>query len=240
MADFIVRVFSFSVVPLLLSGAILLLDRSARTRERRLEVPLTMLFGVGVAAGGLSSFFGHFFVSDIVADLVGWPRGSPFQLEMAFANLGVGILGLVAASRRDGFREATVIMVTVLGVGASFVHVMDMIATGNLAPGNTIQNAANLIKPVFLIPLLLASRHAERSATSEAQTLQFELWRAPLLRSVGIVAAIVATAFAVGFAVGQTLLVSTLGTIAAFALTAIILARSPAHQSAVHVPGRSA
>ena len=216
-----------------------MLDRSARTRDRRLEVPLTMLFGVGVAAGGISSFFGHFFISDIVADSVGWPRGSPFQLEMAFANLGVGILGLIAASRRDGFREATVIIVTVLGVGASIVHSMDMIATGNLAPGNTVQNVTNLVKPLFLIPLLVASRRAERSATSDAQTPQFELWRAPLLKSVGIVAGIGATAFAVGFAVGETLLVSTLGTIAAFGSTAIILARSPLHQPAVHLPGKS-
>lgn len=224
-----VRIFLFSILPLLLSAGILLLDRSASTRERRLEVPLVLLFGFGVAAGGIGSFFGHLFLSDMVADSIGWPQGSPFQLEMAFANLAIGILGIVAAGRRDGFREATVIAVTVLGVGASIVHFLDIIATGNMAPGNTIQNVANLIKPAFLIPLMLALRHAERSATSETHTLQFELWRAPLLQSAAVVTAIVATAFGVGFAVGQPLFASMLGTAAASAVTAVILARSSAH-----------
>ena len=32
--------------------------------------------------------------------------------------------------RRDGFREATVIAVTVFGVGATIVHVSDIIQTG--------------------------------------------------------------------------------------------------------------
>ncbi len=201
MTTYIVRVSLFSILPLLLSAGILLLDRSASTRERRLEVPLIFLFGLGVGGSGIASFFGHLFASDIVADAIGWPRGSPFQLEMAFANLAVGILGVVAAGRRDGFREATVIAVTVLGVGASIVHFMDILATGNLAPGNTIQNIANLIKPAFLIPLLAASRRAEGAAHSEADTPPFELWRAPLLQAVGSVTAIVATAFAVGFAV---------------------------------------
>jgi Family of unknown function (DUF6790) len=230
MTDVGVRVFLFSILPLLLSAGILLLDRSANTRARRLEVPLIYLFGLGVAASGIASFFGHFFFSDVVADSVGWPRGSPFQLEMAFANLAIGLLGIVAAGRRDGFREATVIAVTVLGVGASTVHLMDLLATGNLAPGNTVQNVANLIKPAFLIPLLVASRRAERSEISDATTPQFELWRSPLLQSVAIATAIVATAFAMGFAIGQAVFVSALGTIAAAAVIALILARSPAHK----------
>jgi Family of unknown function (DUF6790) len=230
MTLYAVRVFLFSILPLLLSAGILLLDRSASTRERRLEVPLIFLFGLGVASGGIASFFGHLLMSDIVAESIGWPTGSPFQLEMGFANLAVGILGVIAAGRRDGFREATVIAVTVLGVGASIVHTMDILATGNLAPGNTIQNVANLIKPAFLIPLLAASRRAERVDSSEAGTPPFELWRAPLLQAVGIDAFIVAIAFAVGFAIQQTLIISLLGASGAGALTAIILARSPAHR----------
>jgi len=44
-----------------------------------------------------------------------------------------------------------VIAVTVFGVGATIVHVSDIIQTGNLAPGNTIQNVGNLLKPALLI-----------------------------------------------------------------------------------------
>ena len=86
--------------------------------------------------------------------------------------------------RRDGFREATVIAATVLGVGAT-VHVMDVIESGNLAPGNTIQNVSNLLRPALLIAFLAASRRAERSPVSEAQTAGFDQWRGPRIRAAG-------------------------------------------------------
>lgn len=236
MTVFGVRVFLFSILPLLLSAGILLLDRSASSRERRLEIPLIFLFGIGVAGSGIASFFGHLFLSDIVADSVGWPRGSPFQLEMAFANLALGLLGIIATSRRDGFREATVIAVTALGIGASVVHIMDILATGNITPGNTIQNVANLIKPAFLIPLLIGSRRAEQSSNSESHSAHFDAWRAPLLRLVAIVTVLVATSFGLGFAIGQLLAISVLGIIISSAVTAIILAKSPTHKHSSQRP----
>jgi uncharacterized protein DUF6790 len=57
-------------------------------------------------------------------------------------------LALSPMGRRDGFREATVIAVTVFGVGASVVHVMDVIESGNLAPGNIVQNVSNLLRRI--------------------------------------------------------------------------------------------
>ena len=118
---------------------------------------MIFLFAIGVAGNGISSFFGHFFLSDIVAESVGWPSGNLFQLEMGFANLTIGVLGLVAVGRRDGFREATVIAVTVLSVGATIVHLMDIVETGNLAPGNTLQNVGNLLRPTLLILFIYLS-----------------------------------------------------------------------------------
>jgi hypothetical protein len=60
-------------------------------------VYLIYLFMLGVAASGLSGFFGHVFIPDAVAESIDWPRGSPFQQEMGFANLALGVLGLIAA-----------------------------------------------------------------------------------------------------------------------------------------------
>jgi 4-amino-4-deoxy-L-arabinose transferase-like glycosyltransferase len=128
------RVFIYSILPLIIAVGHLGLDKSSRSHERKLEIFLLYLFGVGVAGSGIGGFFGHFFISDSVAESIGWPTGNPFQLEVGFANLAVGILGIVAMGRRDGFREATVIAVTVLGVGATIVHARDIIETGNLAP----------------------------------------------------------------------------------------------------------
>ncbi|UCF28905.1 MAG: hypothetical protein JSW42_04285, partial [Chloroflexota bacterium] len=138
----IIRISIYSILPLLVAGAQMVLDKSTNTRERKLELFLIYLFSLGVAGSGIAGFISHFFISDLVAELIGWPAGNPFQLEVAFANLMLGVLGLIAAGRRDGFREATVIAVTVFGVGATVVHLMDIFETGNLAPGNTVQNFA--------------------------------------------------------------------------------------------------
>src|SRR5215203_5735124 len=168
------RIFVYSILPIIIAIGQVGLDKGSRSRERKIETFLLYLFGIGVAGSGIGGFFGHFFISDLVAESIGWPTGNPFQLEVGFANLAVGILGIVAMGRRDGFREATVIAVTVFGVGATIVHARDIIETGNLAPGNTLQNVGNLLKPALLVGFLAASRRAERSPGSEAHTPGFD------------------------------------------------------------------
>ena len=63
-----IRVFSFSILPVIIAVGHLSLDRSSRPRERRLEIFLLYLFGIGVAGSGIGGFFGHVFLSDQVAE----------------------------------------------------------------------------------------------------------------------------------------------------------------------------
>jgi 4-amino-4-deoxy-L-arabinose transferase-like glycosyltransferase len=221
-----IRVFAFSVLPVIIAAGHLGLDRSSRPRERRLEIFLLYLFGVGVAGSGIGGFFGHVFLSDTVAESIGWPTGNPFQLEVGVANLAVGILGIVAMSRRDGFREATVIAATVFGVGATVVHGMDVIESGNLAPGNTIQNISNLLRPALLIGFLAASRRAERSPGSEAQTPGFEQWREPRISAAGVMAGSVAAGFGGGFAIDLPVVGTLAGILVGAGLAALVVARA--------------
>ena len=223
MTIFALRIFIFSILPLLLAGAVIVLDRTLSSKERRLEVLLIFLFALGVAGSGIGSFFAHLFLSDMVAESIGWPAGSPFQLEIAFANLTLGVLGIVAAGRRDGFREATVIAVTVFGLGATIVHIMDIAATGNLAPGNTLQNVLNLLKPALLIGVLALARRAEALPGSENGTSDFDRWRTPIAKAAGPVTATVATAFGLGFAVDSPVLITRLGSHISFAIIVVIL-----------------
>ena len=162
-----------------------------------------------------------------MAESIGWPTGNPFQLEVGFANLALGILGIIAMGRRDGFREATVIAVAVFGIGATIVHVRDIIETGKLAPGNTIQNIGNLIKPALLIGFLVASRRAERSPDSEAHTSGFDIWRGPRIQAAGLITGGIAAGFSLGFAVDQPAIGALFGTLvgAGFATLAIVRAR---------------
>jgi len=227
-----IRVFAFAILPVLIAAGHLGLDSSSRPRERRLEIFLLYLFGIGVAGSGIGGFFGHVFLPDPVAESIGWPTGNPFQLEVGVANLAVGILGVVAMGRRDGFREATVIAATVFGVGATVVHVMDVIASGNLAPGNTIQNISNLLRPALLIAFLAASRRAERSPASEAQTPGFERWREPRIHAAGLMTGSVAAGFGAGFAIELPAVGTLVGTLVGAGLAALVVARASSGISA--------
>jgi hypothetical protein len=213
------RLFAFTVLPVLLATLHVRSDAGAKGRLRAAEVYLIYLFMLGVAAGGLSGFFGHVFTPDTVAESIGWPNGNPFQQEMGFANLALGVLGFIAAERRDGFREATVIVIAIVGLGATLIHVIDMVQEGNLAPGNSIQNIGNLLKPALLIPILVMSR---RSESDDAGDLSFDPWRRTVLRTAGIVTAVVGAGFGIGFSIER----AVPATLLAAALAAGIVARS--------------
>jgi len=232
MGTVALRVFVYSILPLIIAVGHLGLDKSSPSHERKLEIFLLYLFGVGVAGSGIGGFFGHVFISDSVAESIGWPTGNPFQLEVGFANLAVGILGIVAMGRRDGFREATVIAVTVLGVGATIVHARDIIETGNLAPGNTLQNVGNLLKPALLIGFLAASRWAEHSPDSEVHTSGFDTWRGPRIEAAALITGCVAAGFSVGFAIDQPLIGTLVGTLVGAGLAAFVIDRSSGGASA--------
>ncbi len=230
MSVALLRLFIFTAFPLLLAGSLILIDRTADSRARKFELLLIVLFAVSVAGSGISNFFAHFFMADMVAEFIGWAPGSPFQLEVAFANLALGVLGIVAVGRRDGFREATVMAVTIFALGASIVHVMDIIATGNLAPGNSLQIVLNLLRPALLIWALRASRQAEAVPRPEAGTVEFEQWRMPLVQSTAPLTIAVSTAYGLGFAVGQPWLLTLLGAIAGAGIVVAALGRSPLHE----------
>lgn len=230
MTIFTIRVTIFTILPLVLAAVILLIDQSANSRERRIEVFMIFLFALGVAGSGIGGFFGHLFLSDQVAESVGWPTGSPFQLEMGFANLVLGVLGIIAVGRRDGFREATVIAVAIVGFGATVVHIIDILETGNLAPGNTIQNFANLVRPTLLIGFLIAARRPESKPDSETGTIEFDHWRQPLGLAAGIATAVVATGFGLGFAIGQPTLLTMIAIITSLAVLVVVISRSSGHQ----------
>lgn len=208
---FLGRLYAYSLLPLLLTLGHLAIDRESRRSPRWMEIFSLYLLAISVGASGISGAFGHLFLSDLVAEGIGWPTGSPFQLEMGFANLTLGILGFMAMSRRDGFRSATIIATTILGVGATLVHLWDIVAAGNLAPGNTLQNVANLLDPILLIIL---ARFADKHRLVGASQQAFHDWQLRQLPIAGMAAAGIGTGFGVGYALGGLFLWTTLGVLA--------------------------
>ena len=222
------RLALFTVLPVLLGAALVIFDRTAIGPVRRAEAFLIPLFIVGVGGSGISGFIEHVFISDPAARSIGWEPGSPFQLEVGFAHLAIGLLGAVAAERRDGFREATVAAATVFSVGATLVHLMDIAASGNLISGNLLLHVANLAMPALLIWLLVALRRAERA---EPPTIVLRSWMIPVRRGSVAAVAIAASAFPVGYATGQVVALSLAGIAVAALAFWWIVSRAPSHRA---------
>jgi hypothetical protein len=197
---FLIRLFTYSIVPLLLAVGHILYDKETKTRTQQIELFMIYLLAISVGANGLGGAFGHLFYADVVAEAIGWQAGSPFQLEMGFANLTLGILGILAVGRRDGFRTATIIATIVIGFGATSVHLHDIIAHGNLSAGNTIQNIANLLDPILLIGLSWwATQHNDINGAT--------FWRWHMRHGIiaGMTAGSIGIGFGIGYAVGWLL-----------------------------------
>jgi len=92
-----------------------------------------LLFTIGI--NNLVNFVAHVFFGDFSAEFIGWPN-SPFQAEVGFASLGVGIAGVIAFKASLPFRFATLIPPSAFAWGAAAGHIYQMIVAHNFSPGN--------------------------------------------------------------------------------------------------------
>ena len=221
-----VRVLLFGVLPLVLAVVHIWLDERVRHRPQRLEVFMLYVLAVGVAGSAIGAFFAHAFLADEVAESIGWPAGNPFQLEVAFANLALGTLAVLAMDRRDGFRDATVIAVTIVAGGATVTHVTDIVETGNLAAGNTVQNLANVLRPGVLIWLLLAIRRTTGAGGHAEEPAFLGPWRDTAVSAAAQATAVVSATFSIGYAVDRPAVGAAAGALLATAATAHAVSRA--------------
>jgi len=105
-----------------------------RTRSFIIETILRASLGID-GFGNIISFFIHIFLADEIARSIGWQTGSPFQYEVAVANLAIGIISFMCFWRRDFYFPA-VIAKSVFAGGAGIIHLLDLFATGNVSLGN--------------------------------------------------------------------------------------------------------
>jgi hypothetical protein len=106
------------------------------------------LFGLGGA--GLYGFIMHAFFPLKAAMSIGWVI-SPFQYEVAMADLAIGVLGVLSFNARYGFRLATVIASVCYLWGDATGHLYQIVRYQDFAIGN----AGSWLWMDILIPLLL-------------------------------------------------------------------------------------
>jgi len=101
------------------------------------------------------------------ASFIGWAN-SPFQLEVGFASLGFGVLGLIAFKAKLGFRAATVIGPAFFLWGAAGGHIYQMIKAHNFSPGNAgVIFWMDIILPIIGFVLLYQQYKLEKADSAE-------------------------------------------------------------------------
>ncbi|MFI1105821.1 DUF6790 family protein [Streptomyces melanogenes] len=92
---------------------------------------------------------------DAMADVIGFAR-SPFQFEIAFANLGLAVLGFRGASASPRERLTSGLAAAAFLWGAAIGHVYQWFAGGDHAAGNTGGILANdVLIPAVMIALAM-------------------------------------------------------------------------------------
>jgi hypothetical protein len=99
---------------------------------------------------------GHLLMPDKVAKGIGWPTGSPFQRELGFVSLGLGIAGLMCGTYTGDFWLAVIIIYSSFLLGAGAGHVYELRKHGN----HDTFNAGPIMYTDIVIPLVLIGLYA--------------------------------------------------------------------------------
>ncbi len=104
----------------------------------------------------------HTVFHTMAASFIGWDD-SPFQLEVGFASLGFGIMGLLAIKKNFGLRLGLVIGTSAFLWGAAGGHLYEIFEKGNYASGNAgVMLWTGLLMPVLSIVLLYLSYKTDK------------------------------------------------------------------------------
>ena len=153
-----------TVAHLLYAGA------TPRSSERVIETALLYLLVIGAGVAGLLAFVGHAFYAAQTARSIGWPSGSPFQFEVAVADLSYGVLGLMCIRWRGPFWLATGVATSIFFLGCNYGHFYQALVNDNHAPDNYgLINLFEILWPAAVLTLLVpymrwwSSHHAARA-----------------------------------------------------------------------------
>lgn len=107
-----------------------------------------LLLTVGLI--GIEGFIFHAFLGQQTAAMIGW-QDSPFQYEVAVANLSFGVLGIIAFIKNDyNFNLATVIGFAVWFFGDGVGHIYQLLQLKDMAP----YNAGSTLYTDLLLPIM--------------------------------------------------------------------------------------
>jgi len=157
---------SLLVVGLICSLISLFFKKGPLSKSVIVEAFVAYFFLFSIGIGYLNNFLMHVVFAEYTAKFIGWAN-SPFQLEVGFASLGMGVAGLIAFKRNLSFRSAAFLPPALFLWGAAGGHVYQIIKTHNMAPGNAGAILwTDILLPVVGFALLYAQWKTARSNES--------------------------------------------------------------------------
>lgn len=163
-------VYFFLPFVIAIIGALIHTRRQGTSGARTLElffVWWTVANGISGILGGLAHIGPN---ADETAENIGFTQ-SMFQWEVGWNDIGMGVLMLGVAWRRDfGWMTAAVVMWSIGYLGDAIGHAMQWIAHDNTAPANVWALPTDVIGPVVGMALLAAlwRAHQREGASTTA------------------------------------------------------------------------
>lgn len=134
-----VILFAISAIPILTNPP-------GDWRQELLQNGVVYLIGWAGIGAGIS----HILFARKTRESIGWAP-SPFETEVGFADLAMGVAGVMAAGQPSAFWLAVIIVNAIFRVGCGVGHVRDMVQRRNFATNNTAILLVNFGVPVFLV-----------------------------------------------------------------------------------------
>ena len=136
-------------------------DGFTRTNIAEELLAYFILFSVGFSF--LYNFFFHVFFGELAASFIGW-ADSPFQAEVGYASLGFAAVGFLALKGNCMVRLAAILGPAMFLWGAAIGHMQNMLATGNMAPGNAgVIFYSDILLPIVGFAMLWFKRSTDAS-----------------------------------------------------------------------------
>lgn len=103
----------------------------------------------------------HAFAANFTAPTIGW-LPSPFEWELAWAELGIAVIAILSLWRGYEMRLAATLASAIFLFGAAAQHIHQMLTMHNYAPGNAgaVLWFGDIALPLLLLVLAFASRDA--------------------------------------------------------------------------------
>ena len=160
----------FAAIALIGAAVHLHRDAQPRSAARTLEILLVWWMVVAVGFAAIFGAMFHFFDGPDTAREIGFTNGDGgFQTEVGFADLAIGVLGMLCCRFRDGFLLAAVVAVSICYLGDAYGHIHQAAIHDNHAPDNTgLVLWSDFIAPLVAIALYTFQRRAAATPVPRA------------------------------------------------------------------------